>query len=41
MQSRAAIGEHPIHPVLITIPIGAFVLALIADIATSATADHF
>ena len=41
MKSRAAIGEHPIHPMLITIPIGAFVLALIADIATSATNDHF
>jgi uncharacterized membrane protein len=41
MKSRAAIGDHPIHPVLITVPIGAFVLALIADIATSVTGDHF
>ena len=32
MKSRAAIGSHPIHPMLVPIPIGAFVIALIGDI---------
>jgi uncharacterized membrane protein len=36
MRSRAAIGNHPLHPALIPIPIGAFFLALIGDIAYSA-----
>jgi uncharacterized membrane protein len=40
MKSRAAIGDHPIHPMLVTVPIGAFVLALIGDIATSGTQGH-
>jgi uncharacterized membrane protein len=33
MKSRAAIGNHPIHPVLVPIPIGAFFLAFVGDIA--------
>src|SRR5690242_3574520 len=41
MKSLAAIGDHPIHPALITVPIGAFVLALISDICNSATGDRF
>ena len=41
MRSTAAIGNHPIHPALVTIPIGAFVLALIGDIATNATQEMF
>ncbi len=41
MKSKAAIGNHPIHPALVTIPIGSFVLALIGDIATSVTHDQF
>jgi uncharacterized membrane protein len=41
MKSTAAIGEHPMHPMLVAIPIGAFVLALIGDIATSMTQDAF
>lgn len=32
MKSKAAIGNHPIHPMLVPIPIGAFVLALLGDI---------
>lgn len=35
MRSKAAIGDHPIHPALIPIPIGAFFLALIGDIMHS------
>jgi uncharacterized membrane protein len=41
MKSKAAIGNHPIHPMLIPIPIGAFVLALIGDLATTATGNIF
>lgn len=41
MRSKAAIGNHPIHPALVTIPIGAFVLALIGDIVTSAAQTQF
>ena len=32
MKSKAAIGNHPIHPMLVPIPIGAFALALLGDI---------
>ena len=41
MRSKAAIGNHPIHPALVTIPIGALVLALIGDIAMSAVHTQF
>ena len=37
MKSKAAIENHPLHPALVRIPVGAFVLALIGDIATTAT----
>jgi len=33
MVSRASIAGHPIHPMLVPIPIGLFVFALVADIA--------
>jgi uncharacterized membrane protein len=33
MRSRAALGNHPLHPVLVTIPIGSFFLALVGDVA--------
>jgi uncharacterized membrane protein len=36
MRSRAAIGNHPVHPALVPIPIGAFFMALVGDIAYSA-----
>lgn len=33
MRSKAAIGNHPIHPLLVPIPIGAFFLAFVGDLA--------
>jgi uncharacterized membrane protein len=33
MRSRATLGKHPIHPALVSVPIGAFALSLISDIA--------
>jgi uncharacterized membrane protein len=33
MRSRAAIGNHPLHPLLVALPVGAFFLALVGDIA--------
>jgi uncharacterized membrane protein len=32
MRSRAALGRHPIHPILVTVPIGAFVCAMAGDV---------
>lgn len=32
MRSRAAIGNHPIHPALVAIPIGAFFFVLVAGV---------
>jgi uncharacterized membrane protein len=29
MRGRAAIGNHPIHPALVAIPIGAFFVVLV------------
>ena len=39
MKSKAAIGNHPIHPILVPIPIGAFFLAFIGDIVFSASPE--
>jgi uncharacterized membrane protein len=39
--SVAAIGGHPIHPMLVPLPIGAFSLALVADMAYARTGDPF
>ena len=36
MKSKAAIGNHPIHPMLVPVPIGAFVLSLIGDLLHTA-----
>jgi uncharacterized membrane protein len=36
MRSKAAIGNHPIHPALVPIPIGAFFLALVGDVMHAA-----
>ena len=33
MRSRAAIGNHPLHPLLVALPVGAFFLALVGDVA--------
>ncbi|HYX19335.1 MAG TPA: DUF2231 domain-containing protein [Thermoanaerobaculia bacterium] len=42
MRSKAAIGNHPIHPALVPIPIGAFFLALVGDVMhAAAPADPF
>jgi uncharacterized membrane protein len=41
VKSKAAIGSHPIHPALVTIPIGAFALTLIGDIAHTVTDGPF
>ncbi|MFY9551256.1 MAG: DUF2231 domain-containing protein [Thermoanaerobaculia bacterium] len=32
MKSKAALGNHPIHPMLVPIPIGAFFIALVGDV---------
>jgi uncharacterized membrane protein len=41
MKSRAAIGNHPLHPAIVTLPIGAFFLALVGDIAHAGTRSDF
>ncbi|MGZ5425583.1 MAG: DUF2231 domain-containing protein [Thermoanaerobaculia bacterium] len=41
MKSRAAIGNHPIHPALVPLPIGAFFLLLVGDIAHASTGADF
>ena len=37
MKSKAAIGNHPIHPMLVPIPIGAFFIAFVGDLLHAAT----
>lgn len=32
MATRASIAEHPIHPMLVTIPIGLFVFSFVSDV---------
>lgn len=32
MQSRARIGNHPLHPMLIVVPAGAFIISLVLDV---------
>jgi uncharacterized membrane protein len=39
--SVAAIGGHPIHPMLVPLPIGALALTLLSDAAYAATRDRF
>ena len=34
MASRASIAGHPIHPMLVPLPIGLFVFSFVADLAT-------
>jgi uncharacterized membrane protein len=38
MASKASIAGHPIHPMLVSIPIGLFVFSLVADLAGRAGA---
>ena len=40
MKSRAALGSHPIHPMLVPIPIGAFLIALVADVMFTLKPEH-
>lgn len=37
MRSRAALGTHPLHPVIVPLPIGAFFIALVADVTHALT----
>jgi uncharacterized membrane protein len=39
--SKAALGRHPIHPMLVTLPIGFLVGALVSDIVYAAMRDAF
>ncbi|HKG57439.1 MAG TPA: DUF2231 domain-containing protein [Candidatus Limnocylindrales bacterium] len=39
--SAAAIAGHPLHPMVVPLPIGAFTFALCADLAYAATRDPF
>ena len=41
MKSKAAIGNHPIHPALVALPIGAFFLAFVGDVVHAATGADF
>ena len=41
MRSTAAIGNQPIQPALVPIPIGAFALTLVGDVAHAATKAAF
>jgi uncharacterized membrane protein len=41
MKSKAAIGNHPIHPALVCLPIGAFFLAFVGDVVHAVTASAF
>jgi uncharacterized membrane protein len=37
--NRASIAGHPVHPMLVTIPIGLWIFALVADIVFATTGD--
>jgi uncharacterized membrane protein len=39
MRSKAAIGNHPLHPALVPLPIGAFFVAFVADLVYAVAAD--
>ena len=41
VESLAAIDGHPIHPMLVPLPIGSFVGAFVADLAYAQTHDRF
>jgi len=41
MKSKAAIGNHPIHPALVCLPIGAFFVAFVGDVVHAFTASAF
>lgn len=37
MKSRAALGNHPLHPAVVSLPIGAFFIAFVADVTHALT----
>ena len=41
IKSKAAIGDHPIHPALVPLPIGCFFLALVSDVLHALTRNAF
>jgi len=41
MKSKAAIQGHPLHPALVTVPIGAWALALVGDLVYANTMNSF
>lgn len=41
MKSKAQIGGHPLHPILVTIPIGLFVATLAADVIYAVGGNGF
>lgn len=41
MKSKAAIGNHPMHPAVVVIPIGSWFAALVGDIAYVASGNPF
>ncbi len=41
MKSSVVVAKHPLHPMLIPIPIGAFLLTLIGDLAYAGTNNTF
>src|SRR3954454_8945876 len=41
VESVAAIGGHPLHPVVVPLPIGSFVGAFLCDLAFARTQDVF
>lgn len=41
MKSTAAIGHHPMHPMLIVVPMGGWIVSMISDIAYAVTGDAF
>lgn len=39
--SKAAIAGHPLHPLLVTLPVGSLILLVVSDLASRATSDPF
>ena len=39
MRSKVRLGNHPLHPAIIAIPIGAFTVALVADLVGALLGD--
>lgn len=41
MKSKAAIGNHPIHPMFVVLPIGSWCLSLVGDVMYQMSANSF